>query len=249
MYKVAIIQARMSSSRLPGKVLRQVEGKPLIEYQIERVKKANLIDKIVIATTLSEADMCIYDFCKEVGVECFRGSENDVLDRYYKCAMQYGADVVIRLCADNPLVDPHTIDSVIQFYMESKVDYVSNGCPPETTTFPDGADLEVFSIEALARAHREATDRLDREHVTFYIWKYGNGFSTAQLQQELDWSKYRFTVDYPEDFEVVEYVIKELNKRGSFGHLAEIVEIIKSNPTIKKRNAHYYYGIGWEQEK
>ena len=247
MNKVAIIQARMSSSRLPGKVLREVDGKPLIEYQIERVKKAELIDQIVIATSLSEKDDEISKFCEKARLECFRGSKDDVLDRYYKCAKQYNVDIVIRLCADNPLVDPHTIDSVIQFYMESKVDYVSNGCPPETTTFPDGADLEVFSIEALARAHREAGDPHDQEHVTFYIWKYNNGFLTAQLHREPNWSEYRFTVDYPEDFEVVEYVIRELKKRHSFGHLEEIVEIIESNPTIKKKNAHYYYGIGWEQ--
>lgn len=247
MNKVAIIQARMSSSRLPGKVLREVDGKPLIEYQIQRVKKAMLIDQIVIATSLSKTDDEIANFCDKVRLECFRGSENDVLDRYYQCAIQYGADVVIRLCADNPLVDPHTIDRIIQFFMESKVAYVSNGCPPETTTFPDGSDLEVFSMKALERAHREAIDLHDREHVTFYIWKYNNGFLTAQLHQEVNWSEYRYTVDYEEDFELVKYVISELTKRHSFGHLEEIVEIIESNPAIKKKNAHYYYGIGWEQ--
>ena len=248
MNKIAIIQARMSSSRLPGKVLRKIDGKPLIEYQIQRSKKAKLLDEIVIATSLSTTDDEIFDFCENYQVECFRGSEDNVLDRYYRCAKKYNADIVIRLCADNPLVDPNTIDSLIQFFMESKVDYVSNGCPPETTTFPDGADLEVFSMKALGRAHREAVDLHDREHVTFYIWKYNNGFLTDQLHQEVDLSEYRYTVDYEEDFELVKYVIFELKKRHSFGNLEEIVEIIESNPTIKKKNSHYYYGIGWEQK-
>lgn len=247
MNKVAIIQARMSSARLPGKVLREINGEPLLAYQIRRARRAKLIDTLVVATSLSNTDDEISDFCRKFQIECFRGSKNDVLNRYYRCAKKYNADIVIRLCADNPLVDPVTIDELIQFYMTSKVDYASNGCPPETTTFPDGADLEVFSMEALKRAHLEASSSHDREHVTFYLWKYGNGFSTAQFTSQNDWSEYRYTVDYPEDFEVVRFVIKELSRRQSFGHLEEIVRIIEQNPRIKEINSSYYFGIGWEQ--
>ena len=247
--KVAIIQARMGSTRLPRKVLRKIDNVPLLKFQIDRINQSKLIDKIIVATSNSKNDDIIAKFCKVNGVVCFRGSEDNVLDRYYKCAKKYKADIIIRICADNPLIDPIIIDKVIQFYHDSEVDYVANGIPPETNRYPDGSDLEVFSMKALERTYLEANDPHDQEHVTFYIWKYNNGFSTAQLYHEHDWSEYRFTVDYPDDFEVVEYVIQELNKRNSFGHLNEIVEIIESNPEIKKKNSHYYYGIGWEQRK
>lgn len=247
MKKVAIIQARMGSTRLPGKVLKEVNNTSLLKYQIDRIKHATVIDQLVIATSKSEKDDVIVKFCRAHDIECFRGSEDDVLERYYECAKQYDADIIIRISADCPLIDPQIIDKVIQFYQESKVDYVSNDVPPETRKGPTGSHVEVFSMKALDRAFREAVDLNDREHVTFYFWKYDHGFSTAQLLQECDWSEYRFTVDYPEDFEVVKYVIEELGKRNSFGHLNEIVEIIRSNPEIKKKNAHYYYGIGWEK--
>ena len=247
--KVAIIQARMGSTRLPGKVLRKINNVPLLKFQIDRINQSKLINQTIVATSNAENDNLIVEFCKANGIVCFRGSEDDVLDRYYRCAKKYKADIIIRFGADNPLIDPIIIDKVIQFYQDSEVDYASNGIPPETNRYPDGSDLEVFSMETLERTHLEADDLHDREHVTFYIWKYNNGFSTAQLHHEQDLSEYRFTLDYPEDLEVVEYVIKELNKRNSFGHLNEIIEIIESNSKIKKKNAHYYYGIGWEQGK
>ncbi|MBN4080847.1 glycosyltransferase family protein [Caldithrix abyssi] len=249
MNKVGIIQARMGSIRLPGKVLKKIDGDPLLKIQIDRIKRANLIDHLIVATSKSKSDDPIADFCEQNKIEYFRGSENDVLSRYYECAKCYNADIIIRLCADNPLIDPQTIDNMIQFFLENNADYASNGVPPENTRFPDGSDLEVFSMKSLEKAHFEAEDSHDREHVTFYMWKYNNGFKTFQLSQKDDWSNYRYTMDYPEDFEVIEYVVRELNGRNSFGHLPEIVEIIESNSQIKKKNAHYYYGIGWEQGK
>lgn len=243
----AIIQARMGSTRLPGKILMTVEGVPLLKYQIERVRRAALVNKILIATSTLERDDDVAAFCGENGIECFRGAETDCLDRYYHCAAENHADVIVRLTGDCPLSDPQIIDNMINLYLTSGADYAANTVPPETSTYPDGCDVEVFSMDSLARAYREAKDPHDREHVTFYFWKYQHRFKTAQLKYQKDYSRYRFTVDYPEDFVVVEYIFKELKKRKSFGHLEECIEIIDANPEIKSKNAHYYAGIGWKK--
>lgn len=238
----------MGSTRLPGKVLKEVCGKPLLKYQIERVEKATLLDEVVVATTVLSQDDPIVEFCDRHNTACFRGSENDVLGRYYECAKRYGADIIVRLTADCPLLDPNLIDDVIRLFKTENVDYASNTTPLETSTFPDGSDVEVFSMAVLERAYKDCKDEHDREHVTFHFWKYDNGFKTAQLTQQEDWSKYRITVDYPEDLEVVEFVIKELNRRGIFGHLADIIEILNSNKKITQKNAKYYPGIGWKKK-
>ena len=243
---IAIIQARMGSIRLPGKVLMEIDGVPLLEIMMTRVTQSKLLDKVIIATSTLPNDDQIEEFCQKNGYECFRGSENDVLSRYYNCAKKYDVNVVVRLTADCPLADPLIIDDVINLYYINNVDYAVNTVPPGISTFPDGSDVEVFSFNALERAYKEADNPKDREHVTFYFWKYDNGFSTAQLTQDNNWSKYRFTVDYPEDFEVVKFIIKELKSRKIFGHLNEIISIIDSNPNIKKKNSMYYFGMGWK---
>jgi spore coat polysaccharide biosynthesis protein SpsF len=242
---VAIIQARMGSTRLPGKVLMEVDGVPLLEIMLSRVVKSELLDQVVIATSTLPNDDKIIEFCQKKNFECFRGSEEDVLSRYFECANKYKADIVVRLTADCPLIDPQIIDKVINHYLEKNVDYNANTIPSEKSTFPDGSDVEVFSLDALERAYKEAKDPKDREHVTFYFWKYNNNFTKAQLSQNSDWSNYRFTVDYPEDFEVVEFIIKELTKRKSFGHLKEVIEILEINPDIKNINSSYSFGQGW----
>lgn len=243
---VAIIQARMGSTRLPGKILMEVDGTPLLGYQVQRVKKARLLDKVIVATSDLPADDIVARYCGENGIECFRGSESDVLSRYYDCARALKAEVIVRLTGDCPFSDPQIIDDLVRLYQETGVDYAANTVPPETSTFPDGSDVEIFSRQALERAHREAQFPQDREHVTFYFWKEDHGFSTVQLQGEKNLAGYRFTVDYPEDFEVASYVIHELTKRGSFGHLAEIIEIIDANPEVKMKNGKYFFGIGWQ---
>lgn len=244
---VAIIQARMGSTRLPGKVLKDVDGVPLLKYQVERVKKSYLIDQLVIATSTLDQDDSVVELCERNGIEVFRGSEDDVLTRYFECGRQYQADIVVRLTGDCPLSDPKIIDDAIAVFQGQEVDYLGNTVPVETSTFPDGSDVEVFSMKALGRAHRECKDPYDREHVTFHFWKNDNGFCTIQLTRRKDLSKYRFTVDYPEDLEVVEFIIKELKERGSFGHLQEIVEIIEDNPEIREKNSKYCPGMGWSK--
>lgn len=237
----------MGSTRLPGKVLKEVCGKPLLQYQLERVKKAALLDKIVVATSTLPQDDAIAQFCEQCNVECFRGSENDVLARYYECAKKYKVQTIVRLTADCPLSDPDVIDEVIRLFINQRADYAANTVPLETSTFPDGSDVEVFGMEALEKAHKQCKNEHDREHVTFYFWKYNNGFKTVQLIRQENWSKYRITVDYPEDLEVVEFIIKELKTTGSFGHLEDIITILVSNEEVVQKNAKYYSGIGWEK--
>lgn len=241
-----IIQARMGSTRLPGKVLKKVNGMTLLEYQVNRVKKAKKVDEVIIATTDSEKDNAIVELCMSRGIKCFRGSEKDVLERYYYCAKRYRADYIVRLTADCPLIDPEIVDKVIDLFLHIKVDYVANTAPPETTRYPDGSDVEIFSFNNLEKVYFNAKNPLDREHVTFYFWKYNHGFKVGQLKQEKDWSKYRITVDYPEDFEVITLIINELEKRKKFGSLSEIIDILNENKEIREINSKYYFGIGWE---
>lgn len=243
----AIIQARMGSTRLPGKVLKEVNGKPLLMYQVERVRASKLLDKVIVATSTLSKDDLISDFCKRNNIKCFRGSENDVLSRYYECAKEFQADIVVRLTADCPLSDPIVIDDVISLFQKEKADYAANTVPPDTARFPDGSDVEVFSIQALERAFIECQNPHDCEHVTFHFWQYGNNFKTVQLTHDVDWSRYRFTVDYPEDLEVVQFIFQELEKRESFGHLPEIIDIIAAAPEIKAKNAVHHFGEGWKK--
>ena len=244
----AIIQARMGASRLPGKVLKKISGEALIQHQIDRIKKSNNLEKIIVATTKHPIDDDIVNFCYDNNIDYFRGSEDDVLSRYYECAKYHGISTIVRLTADCPLIDPTVIDKVINLFFESEVDYSSNTVPPETSLWPDGSDVEVFSFKALKRAYEESTKKEEREHVTFYFWKEkSNDFKTAQLDNNEDWSKYRYTVDYIEDFKVLKLLRKEIVKRKLFGHTSEIIKILNERPDIRNINKDYYFGIGWEK--
>ena len=162
---------------------------------------------------------------------------------------KYNADIVIRLTADCPLIDPVIIDKAISTFMaDASLDYLANTVPVEASQYPDGSDVEIFSMKALERAHHEAKDLKDREHVTFYFWKGNHGFKTYQLKNDQDWSKYRITVDYPEDFEVINRVIKLLKSENKFGTLEEIINLLKSHKEIVSLNKNYYFGIGWKDK-
>jgi len=244
---VAIIQARMGAKRLPGKVLKKINGIPLLALEVGRVRLAKKVDKVVVATSDQPQDEVICDFCQENQIDCFRGSESDVLSRYYDCAKKCEASLIVRLTADCPLVDPVIIDKTVQLCLDERVDFSANTVPPDKSFFPDGSDVEVFTMAALARAHAECKNPHDREHVTFYFWKYANGFKTARLENDKDYSRYRFTVDYPQDLEVMELVIEELKKQGRFGYVSEVAAILEANPQIREKNSQYYFGIGWKQ--
>jgi len=244
---IAIIQARMGSTRLPGKVLREINGIPMLKHQIDRVEKSKYLDNIVVATSTLSKDDPIAEFCRKNNIRCFRGSEDDVLDRYYRCAKEYSADIIVRLTADCPLLDPALIDKTIVLLKESKADFAANTVPPASSKYPNGSDVEVFCMSALERAHRECVDPCDREHVTFYFWKYNNGFKIAQLQGQKDLSRYRITVDYPEDFEVIEDIFKEIQRRRIFGNLEDVIEIIDAKPETRMKNLHYDFAAGWKK--
>ena len=242
---IAIIQARMQSTRLPGKVLMKINGQYLLKYMVNRVNKSSLINKVVIATSTNKQDDKIANFCIDNNILFFRGSENDVLDRYYNAAKLFNAETVIRLTADCPLIDPYIIDDTISLFESSKVDYAANTVPPETKKYPDGSDVEVFSFNALNRAWSETKDKKDREHVTFYFWKRNKNFTNVTLGNKYDWGKYRITIDYIEDFHLVEKIITKLNEEKKFGTTKEIIEILEHNPKIFKLNSMHTWGANW----
>lgn len=237
----------MGSTRLPGKVLMEIDGVPLLGIMLERVKKSKLIDKVIIATSDQCKDDKIVDYCNVRKYNFFRGSENDVLLRYFDCAKKYNGDVIVRLTADCPLIDPEIIDKVIKLYFDSNVDYAANTVPPETNRYPDGSDVEVFSFKGIEGLVGKASDlnNDDREHVTFPFWKRNFGYKTIQLPNKHDWGKFRITVDYPEDMEVIEYIIKKLKKDDCFGSIEEVINLITSNPDIFSKNSKFFQGMNW----
>jgi spore coat polysaccharide biosynthesis protein SpsF len=241
---IAVIQARMGSSRFPGKVLKKFDGKELLIRQIERVKNSKFIEKLIVATTQLARDDDIYNLCKNHDIECFRGSEGDVLSRFYECAKQYGASTVIRLTGDCPLVDPEIIDLVVVKYLSEKLDFCANTVPPHSSTFPDGSDVEVFSFQALEKAYNEIDDIHLKEHVTFQFWKT-NDYKSSQYHAPINLSNFRYTVDYPEDYEVVKYIFKQIAKNNLSGRLSEIIHILEDNPAIQKLNSQHSFGQGW----
>ena len=241
---IAIIQARMGSSRLPNKTLMEIDGTPSLKFMINRVKKSKIIDKIIVATTNSERDNEIVDFCKDNDILFHRGSEGDVLDRYYQTAKEYKATTVVRLTSDCPLIDHNLIDKTINLYKQKKVDYASNAVPPDKKKYPDGSDVEVFSFEALEKSWNEATDLKDREHVTFFMWKNEDDFKTIMLDNKHDWGKYRITVDYIEDLELVRKIVIKLNDNNLYGSTKEIIEIIESEKLFNINSMHTW-GANW----
>ncbi|WP_117017289.1 cytidylyltransferase domain-containing protein [Aeribacillus pallidus] len=233
----AIIQARMGSTRLPGKILKKVLDKTLLEYQIERVKRAKSIDEIIIATTTKESDDQIVQLCQQLSILYYRGSEEDVLSRYFEAATQYNADVIVRLTSDCPIIDPNVIDKVVTHYLENKdrYDYVSNTL---TRTYPRGLDTEVMSYEVLKRAHEEAKELMYREHVTAYIYHHPDQFRLCNVSNEKDESKHRCTVDTEEDFHLIKNILEMLYPTKPLFTFEDVIQILRSKPEWVQINAH-----------
>lgn len=232
----AIIQARVNSTRLPNKVLKRVCGKTLLEHEVSRVKRVKSIDSIIIATTRNKDDNAIARVANRLGVRCFRGEENDVLDRYYHAAQQIGADDIVRITGDCPLIDPTIIDLVVGCYLKNKrkFDYISNVSPP---TFPDGMDVEVFSSSALLQSWREAKLPSEREHVTPYITNNPNYFRIKNVMSSRDMSHLRFTVDEPRDLILIRKIFLHLYPRKTYFILNDIIELIKHDSKLTVLNA------------
>lgn len=249
---IALVQARMGSTRLPGKVLMPIMGKPMIWYVVERLKRVAHVDKVVIATSEKNSNDVIRDLCKQYDIDCFSGSENDVLDRFYKAAKEYQADIVIRITADCPLLDPSLIgDMLEEFIRTQRYDYFSVACGAGASTekfnghrYPDGLDAEIFKFSILQSAWEEATLPLEREHVTPFIWQNPERFKLGNKQSTIDYSMMRWTVDNREDFEVVESIYNELYpKKKTFG-LGDIIEFLSTHPELQEKNFHF---IGAEE--
>jgi spore coat polysaccharide biosynthesis protein SpsF len=237
MKTVIIVQARMTSTRLPGKVMKQVLGKSLLQYQIERLQRVKLADEIAIATTTNQTDESIVELCNRLAVAYFRGSEEDVLGRYYQAATAHKADTVVRVTSDCPLIDPKVIDKVIECYLknQSNYDYVSNSLE---RTYPRGMDTEVFSFSALQQAFLEATAQLDREHVTPFIYRQTTRYRLGQVVYSEDCSHHRWTVDTPEDFELIEKIIEAIYPRQPNFRLEDCLSLLKKHPEWYIINSH-----------
>lgn len=233
-----IIQARTGSKRLPGKVLLPVCGRPLLSLMIERVQYSKFGNNLVIATTTETEDDGIVSLAIRENVNYFRGHATDLLDRHFKAALKFNADVVVKIPSDCPLIDASVIDRVIEFYLqnESVYDYVGNLNPP---SYPDGNDVEVISFTALHKVWKNATDSFDREHTTTYIFRNPEQFKTANVKWEKDIDlsrKYRFTLDYPEDYEFIKAVYEELYDDDPFFGLEDILTLLERKPYISSIN-------------
>lgn len=239
---VAIIQARMGSTRLPEKVLMNIGEEPMLWHVYERASHASLLDEVVIATSIEPDDDEVAAFCEERGIRCNRGSEADVLDRYYQAATERNADTVVRLTADCPFLSPAVIDRIVRNHEGSDYDYVSNTLE---YTHPDGLDVEVFDMETLETAWQEATEPDEREHVTLYI-RESDSFTSKNVKNILDMSIYdfveedtilRWTVDYPEDMEFIRAVYDHLvrDNHWVFGQQS-IFELLERTPALRKIN-------------
>lgn len=228
---VAIVQARMGSTRLPNKVMKTIVGKPMIQLLLERLSKSQEIDATIIATSVNKNNDALETFLDGLGYICSRGSENDVLSRYYNAAIENHADVIVRITGDCPLVDPDLVDKAIQTYKSAEVDYFSNTCPP---TYPDGLDIEVFSIDALKKAQDEATSDFDREHVTPYL-RNSQLFTQDVMRNAEDLSSLRWTVDESEDFDVINAVFEHFYPRIDFSW-QETLELQYNQPEIFASN-------------
>ena len=226
-----IIQARTGSTRLPGKVMKELCEKTVLAHDIERVSQAKLVDEIIIATTTHDSDDVIVHEAERLGVKVFRGSEDDVLSRYYFAAKGAGADVVVRITSDCPLIDPFILDDIIRVFMDGSYDIVTNaGNDLSKRTFPRGLDAEVFSFEMLETAHLKAGEQYQREHVTPYI--YENAKSVFYYQNDVDYSKYRWTLDTEEDWQLISEIYQRLYHGMHNFYFKDVLAVMEQNPEL-----------------
>lgn len=238
---VGILQARMGSTRLPGKVLMEILGRPLLQLQIERLKRSKLMDQLVVATTESPLDNAVENLCSLIEVPCFRGSENDVLDRYYQAARKYDADYIVRLTGDDPLSDPELVDRMINKMLIEGCDALSNSFQP---TYPEGLDATILSFKALKKAWSEARLQSQREHVTPYIFAENSDFNVYHFRQKRDDSKLRWTVDYEEDFRLIEQIYNALYLKNPSFTTDDVYSLLDKDPLLKSLNSKFFRNAG-----
>ncbi len=231
----AIIEARMKSTRLPGKNLRPILGRPMLEMLIERLKRSKLLDGIVVATTTDASDDVIEALCGKLGVGCFRGSMEDVLDRVLRAAQSVDADVIVEITGDCPLTDPGIVDQAVEFFLKNKYDYVSNVLQ---LTYPLGIAVQVFPVKVLEEVSRLTQDPADREHVSLYIYEHPERYALHNMESGLSekYRDYRLTVDTPEDFALICAIFEALYPNKPAFDLADMLAFLDSNPALLELN-------------
>ena len=235
MKTVAIIEARMTSTRLPGKIMFPILGRPMLELLIERLMRAKLLDQIVVATTKNSSDDILEQLSHRIGVECFRGSEDDVLDRVLRAAHANETDVIVEITGDCPMIDPTILDQMIRIYQEKNVDYVSNTLK---TTYPNGMDIQIFSTKVLEKVARLTQDPIDHEHVSLYIYEHPDIFSILNVENDLP-EKYwdiRLTVDTEEDFQLIKAIYELLYPQNSAFTLWDILDLMEKRRDLLELN-------------
>lgn len=248
----AIVQARMGSSRLPGKSLIPIEGRPVLYHVLDRVRRSRVLDRIVVATTDQEEDKILVEQVQGWGIPCYRGDSQDVLSRFYFCLKEYPAEIVVRITADDPLKEKSLIDKAVKILQSGNYDYVSNTLKP---TFPEGLDVEVFTSSSLEKAYQEATLPSEREHVTPFIWKNPHFFSLHNFCHISDLSHWRWTLDTEEDLKFIKEVYRSLYREGEYFSFSQVVDFIKAHPYVSSinsgiaRNAGYLLSLKKDQEE
>jgi spore coat polysaccharide biosynthesis protein SpsF len=243
---ITVVQARMGSSRLPGKVLVSLAGKPLIVRIVERIKRARLAGVVVVAATNQPEDDIIEDLCRAENIEIFRGHPKDLLDRHYRTGLKYNADAVVKIPSDCPLIDPNIIDRVLAYYVNHQNDYdfVSNLHPP---TYPDGNDVEVMKMDSLKQAWLRASLDFEREHTTPYIWENPHLFRIGNVCWEADYNysmTHRWTIDYEEDYIFIKTIYDELYHINPRFGIYDILNLLDRKPLLKNIN-NKYAGVNW----
>ncbi len=229
---VAIVQARMGSTRLPGKVLKDLEGETVLNRVLGRLRRASLINELLVATTDSPEDDAIVAECRKCSVAVSRGDRDDVLDRYYRAAQLAKAEIVVRITSDCPLIDPEITDKTIAAFLESSPDYASNALE---RTYPRGLDTEVLSFQALSRAWQAARQSYEREHVTPYIYEHPAEFKLLSVTSRENFSAHRWTLDTPEDLEFIRAVYERLKDKPEFSW-RDVLDLIDREPELIEVN-------------
>jgi len=227
----------MASSRLPGKILLDIASKPMLAHVVERARRAKTVDLVVVATTTQPEDDPVEAYCRQNGIAIYRGSLHDVLDRFYQAALAFRADVVVRLTADCPLVDPQLLDQVMEEFLRSGVDFCCNRLPPPLKrTYPIGLDVEVCTFQALECAWKEAKEPHEREHVMPYLYDSPGRFKILRVDYEKDYGEMRWTVDTPQDLELVRQIFARLGENRAFTWL-DVLELFKREPQLALINS------------
>lgn len=236
-----IIQARMGSTRLPGKVLKNLDDhNSVLYYVLNQVQHSKLIDKIVVATTTLSEDDAIVSYCKKMNVEYFRGDSQDVLDRYYQCAKSFSFLNIVRITSDAPLIDPIIIDQVVEKFLSSEYDYVCNTQP---RTFPQGTETEIFSFKSLEKIWQNTTLPSEREHVTPYFYTHPEDFCMFNVQNTKNLSNFRWCIDKQDDLDLVRFLVQGIKSRPIFTE--DILQFLDTNPGLKEINKDHIINEGY----